>query len=69
MPTPAKPPKTERFALMFSKPMIEQIDDWGIARRIRTRAETIRSLVRIGIETDRQIRLADKATTGRPSES
>ncbi|TBN16945.1 hypothetical protein EYC79_03800 [Agrobacterium cavarae] len=43
--------KTERFVFMVEKSTLEAIDDWGFSRRIRTRAEAIRQLVQIGIET------------------
>lgn len=46
--------KTIKFQLMLSPSEAEAIDEWGFENRIRTRAEAIRRLCRIGIhqETD-----------------
>ena len=41
--------KSERFVVMFDKPTLEAIDDWGFSKRIRSRSEAIRRLVKIGM--------------------
>ena len=43
--------KTERIAFMLEKSALEAIDNWSFANRIRTRAEAIRQLVQVGMET------------------
>lgn len=45
--------KTIKFQLMLSPTEAEEIDDWGFVNRIRTRAEAMRRLCKIGIEFDR----------------
>ncbi|QRY66560.1 hypothetical protein JVX98_19385 [Ensifer sp. PDNC004] len=42
-------PKTERIPIMFEKELIEQVDEFSFQRRIRTRAATLRLLVKIGL--------------------
>jgi metal-responsive CopG/Arc/MetJ family transcriptional regulator len=42
--------KTVRVPMMMEPTMVEKIDDWSFAKRIRTRAEAIRQLVRFGLE-------------------
>ena len=41
--------KTIKFQLMLGPLEAEAIDDWGFAHRIRTRAEAIRRLCKIGL--------------------
>lgn len=41
--------KTYRFQMMWEPSMIEQIDDYCFANRIRTRAEGVRSLIKRGL--------------------
>ncbi len=41
--------KTEKFQMMWGKSTLEAVDEYGFANRIRTRAEAIRRLVRIGL--------------------
>lgn len=41
--------KTERFQLLLEPSLVNEIDNWGWSMRVRTRAEAIRSLVRIGL--------------------
>lgn len=42
--------KTERFQMLMDKPTVEAVDDWMFAHRIRTRAEAIRCLIRLGMK-------------------
>ncbi|MFK0163933.1 hypothetical protein [Rhizobium sp. NPDC090279] len=42
--------KTVRVPMMMEPTMVEKIDDWSFAKRIRTRAEAIRQLVEVGME-------------------
>lgn len=42
--------KTERIQLMMSPAEVKAIDDWGFARRIRSRSEVIRQLIERGLK-------------------
>lgn len=44
---------------MFEKSALEAVDEYGFTNRIRTRAEVIRRLVRIGLESEEQTKKAD----------
>jgi len=44
--------KTERIQLLMTPGEVKAIDDWGFKNRIRTRAEAIRRLCRIGMIWD-----------------
>lgn len=57
--------KTIKFQMMLSESEAKQIDDWGFAHRIRSRAEAIRRLCQIGMQADKdleQIRAQTDAT-------
>ncbi|MBB5044034.1 hypothetical protein [Shinella fusca] len=41
--------KTERFQMLMDKSTLNAVDDWGFANRVRTRAEAIRKLIRMGL--------------------
>lgn len=41
--------KTEKFQMLMDKTTLGAVDDWGFAHRVRTRAEAIRRLIRLGI--------------------
>lgn len=41
--------KTERFQIMLEKSAIDEIDDWSFRNRVRSRAEAMRLLVRLGL--------------------
>ena len=42
--------KTERIPIMFDRELVERIDDYSFAARIRTRSEAVRHLIREGLE-------------------
>lgn len=42
--------KTEKFQMLMEKSTMEAVDDWGLTRRIRTRAEAIRQLIHMGLD-------------------
>lgn len=44
--------KTIKFQMMMSPSEAEALDDWGFARRIRSRAEAIRQLIQRGLTYD-----------------
>ncbi|WP_168879986.1 hypothetical protein [Rhizobium sp. P28RR-XV] len=44
--------KTIKFQMMLSETEAGQIDDWGFARKIRSRAEAIRRLCQIGMKAN-----------------
>lgn len=46
----ANEPKDQRIPLLMSASELEAVDDWAFARRIRSRGEAIRRLVRLGLE-------------------
>ena len=46
--------KTLKFQMMMSPREAQELDDWMFANRIRSRAEAIRRLWRIGLETTRK---------------
>lgn len=46
--------KTEKFQMLMDKSTMNAVDDWGFANRIRTRAETIRTLIHKGIAASAQ---------------
>lgn len=55
--------KTERVQLLMTPSEVKAIDDWGFENRIRTRAEAIRRLCRMGLVHDNQIiKLLDPLT-------
>jgi len=41
--------KTERFQMLMDKSTLSAVGDWSFANRVRTRAEAIRELIRIGL--------------------
>ncbi|MDR6664274.1 hypothetical protein [Rhizobium sp. 1399] len=43
---------TERVPIMFDPDLLKQLDDYSFRNRIRTRAETIRRLVMMGMQKD-----------------
>jgi len=45
--------KTLKFQMMMSPADARLLDDWMFANRLRSRAEAIRRLVRLGIEADK----------------
>ncbi|WGJ07511.1 hypothetical protein [Brucella intermedia] len=62
--------KTERVQLLMTPSEVKAIDDWGFENRIRTRAEAIRRLCRIGLVHDHQtIKLLDPITNIRTAVS
>lgn len=46
--------KTERLALVMTPSELEAVDDWSFARRIRSRSEAIRQLIKLGLEAERR---------------
>lgn len=44
--------KTERVQLLMSRSEVAAIDDYGWRNRIRTRAEAIRQLVKLGMQSE-----------------
>lgn len=46
--------KTERIQLMMTPSEVKVIDDWSFENRIRGRAEAIRQLIKLGIETSKK---------------
>lgn len=47
--------KTIKFQMMLSESEAKQIDDWGFAHRIRSRAEAIRRLCQMGMQADKDL--------------
>ena len=47
---PERELKDLRFQMMLASSEVELIEDWMFARRIKSRAEAIRRLVKIGLE-------------------
>lgn len=50
--TTGKELKTEKFQMLMDKSTLTAVDDWGFANRVRTRAEAIRKLIRMGLSAD-----------------
>ncbi|MBB3385522.1 MULTISPECIES: hypothetical protein [unclassified Rhizobium] len=48
-----------RIGTTFTDAELSQIDDWGFARKIRTRSEAIRRLVHNGLKTETPARAGD----------
>lgn len=46
--------KTERLHLLISPSELDAIDDWRFENRIATRAEAVRRLVKIGLDSSRR---------------
>lgn len=46
--------KTLKFQMMMSPREAAELDDWMLANRLRSRAEAIRRLVQIGLETSKK---------------
>lgn len=46
--------RTVRVPMMMEPTMVEKIDNWSFAKRIRTRAEAIRQLVQVGMEASKE---------------
>lgn len=44
-------PKDVRLPVMVTRSEAEAIDEWRFANRVPTRAEAIRRLIRLGLET------------------
>lgn len=42
----------QRIGTTFSRAELAEIDDWGFARKIRSRSEVIRRLVREGLKSE-----------------
>ena len=42
-------PKDQRVPLMMTRSELKALDDWSFARRIRSRGEAIRQLVKLGL--------------------
>lgn len=42
--------KTIKFQMMLSPAEADALDDWGFANRIKSRAEVIRRLCRVGLD-------------------
>lgn len=47
-------PRNVRVPVMMSKSEVEAIDDWSFENRVRTRAEAIRRLIDLGLESAKQ---------------
>lgn len=43
-------PKDQRVPIMMTRSELKAVDDWGFARRIRSRSEVIRRLVALGLK-------------------
>lgn len=41
--------KDQRIAIMLTPSELKEVDDWSFARRIRSRGEAIRQLIRAGL--------------------
>jgi metal-responsive CopG/Arc/MetJ family transcriptional regulator len=41
--------KTERVTIMMTPSEVTAIDDWSFARRIRSRGEAVRRLIKMGL--------------------
>ncbi len=50
MPANSPPKKDTRVPVMMDAPTLTAIDDWAFARRIRSRGDAIRQLVKLGLE-------------------
>jgi hypothetical protein len=48
--TDSPQPKDKRVLVMMTADEVKAIDDWSFERRIRSRGEAIRQLVRLGIK-------------------
>lgn len=47
-----RPNDERRIGTTFTRAELAEIDDWGFARKIRSRSEAIRRLVREGLEKE-----------------
>ena len=45
--------KTIKFQMMLSESEASALDDWGFANRLKSRAEVIRRLCRMGIDSQK----------------
>jgi metal-responsive CopG/Arc/MetJ family transcriptional regulator len=43
--------KSEKFQLLIEKEAIDAIDEWSFANRVRSRAEAVRRLVSLGLQS------------------
>lgn len=48
----ARSNEEQRIGTTFTRAELLEIDDWGFARKIRSRAEAIRRLVREGLKSE-----------------
>ena len=44
--------KTERVPIMFDADLLSKVDEFSFRNRIRTRAETVRQLIKKGMEIE-----------------
>ncbi len=48
--TDSPEPKDKRVPLVMTASELKEIDDWSFARRIRSRSEAIRRLIKLGLK-------------------
>lgn len=49
---PVDEQKSDRVQLKLEASLLQQVDDWSWNKRVRSRSEAIRSLLRIGLTAD-----------------
>ncbi len=54
--------KTERIPVMFEKELVCEVDDYSFRHRMRTRAATLRHLVRVGLTLENKENEKGEAT-------